>query len=105
VSGYLYTYDLVEPQPYAGAMQEEFMGDVEKARPEFLVVINMPTSWTMWVNVNATLSDWVRSYPAAYYDLIGVTEIYPARAESRWGKERAAEQPKTYSAIFVFKRR
>jgi hypothetical protein len=105
VSGYIYMYDLVEPQPYASAMQQEFIHDVEKARPEFLVLVNVPTSWMTWADANPALYKWIRSYPAPYYDLIGVTEIYPTHTEYRWGKETAAEQRKTDTAIFVFKRR
>ena len=48
VSGYIYMYDLVEPQPFEHAMQEEFIHDVETARPEYLVVVNMDSSWMTW---------------------------------------------------------
>ncbi len=105
VSGYIYMYDLVEPQPYARAMQEEFIHDVEKARPEFLVEVNMGTSWMTWADADPALFKWIRSYPGPWYDLIGVAEIYPTHTEYRWGKDAAAEKSTNYNAIFTFKRR
>ncbi len=105
VSGYIYMYDLVEPQPYARAMQEEFIHDVEKARPEFLVEVNMGTSWMTWGDADPALFKWIRSYPGPWYDLIGVAEIYPTHTEYRWGKDAAAEKSTNYNAIFTFKRR
>ena len=105
VSGYLYMYDLVEGQPYARAMQEEFMRDIETARPKFLVVVNVAASWMSWGDGDPALYNWIRTYPAALYDLAGVIEIFPTHSDYHWGREAAAEKLKTYSAIFVFQRK
>jgi hypothetical protein len=105
VSGYIYMYDLVEPQPYARAMQQEFIHDVETAQPEFLVLVNTGTSWMTWADYDPALFNWINSYPRQLYDLIGVTEMYPSHTEYRWGKEAVAEKPKTFNAIFVWKRK
>ena len=35
-TGYIYTYDFFEPQPYAGEMQREMISEIENARPEYL---------------------------------------------------------------------
>jgi hypothetical protein len=105
VSGYIYMYDLVEPQPYEHAMQEEFIHDVETGKPEYLVVVNEGSSWMTWAGGDHTLFDWIHQYPARWYDLIGVAEIYPTHTEYRWGKDAAAEKPKTLNAVFTFKRK
>jgi 4-amino-4-deoxy-L-arabinose transferase-like glycosyltransferase len=105
VSGYIYMYDLVEPQPYARAMQQEFIHDVETAKPEFLVVVNTGTSWMTWADADPALFNWIRRYPGSGYDLVGVAEIYPSHTEYRWGREAAAEERKTDNAIFTFKRK
>src|SRR6267142_123163 len=36
-TGYLHTYPLMEAQPYAARMQREMVGQIERARPAFLV--------------------------------------------------------------------
>jgi hypothetical protein len=105
VSGYIYMYDLVEPQPYARAMQQEFIHDVETAKPEFLVVVNTGTSWMTWADADPALFNWIRRYPGSRYDLVGVAEIYPSHTEYRWGREAAAEKRKTDNAIFTFKKK
>jgi hypothetical protein len=105
VSGYIYMYDLVEPQPYAHDMQREFIHDVEAARPEYLVLVNTGTSWMTWADADPQLFKWISGYPKNSYDLIGVVEMYPDHSEYRWGKEAASEKPKTYNAIFTWKRK
>jgi hypothetical protein len=105
VSGYIYMYDLVEPQPYEHRMQQEFIHDIETNKPEYLVLVNTPTSWMTWGAGDPALFDWIHHYPGLWYDLIGVAEIYPSHTDYRWGKEAAAEKPKTLSAIFTFKRK
>ena len=80
------------------------MHDIETGRPEYLVVINMDSSWMTWAAGDHTLFNWIHQYTSSY-DLVGVTEIYPNHSEHRWGKEAVAEKPKTLSAIFTFKRK
>ena len=86
-------------------MQQEFIHDVEKGQPEFLVVVNTGTSWMTWADADPGLFNWIKSYPRTAYDIIGVIEMYPNHTEYRWGKEAVAEKPKTYNAIFVWKKR
>ena len=105
VSGYIYMYDLVEPQPYARAMQQEFIHDVETAKPEYLVVVNTGTSWMTWADADPALFEWVKKYPRELYELVGVTEMFDTHTEYRWGKDATDEKPKTYNAIFTWKRK
>jgi hypothetical protein len=105
VSGYLYMYDLMGDQPYASAMQRAFIHDVETARPEFLVLVNNPSSWTTWPQSDRTIFVWSRQYPAQFYQLVGVAAMYPSYTEYFWGKEAASADVKTSSAIYVLKRK
>lgn len=105
VSGYIYMYDLVAEQPYASAMQKEFIHDIESARPEFLVLVNNGTSWTTWPNADRTIFYWARQYPPQFYDLAGIVAMYPSYTEYLWGKEADPANVKTSSAIYVFQRK
>jgi hypothetical protein len=105
VSGYIYMYDLVAEQPYASAMQKEFIHDVESARPEFLVLVNNGTSWTTWPNGDRTIFYWTRQYPPQFYDLAGIVAMYPSYTEYLWGKEADPANVKTSSAIYLFQRK
>jgi len=44
-TGYIYTYELMEPQSYARQMQEEMIQQIESARPKYLIWIGVPASW------------------------------------------------------------
>jgi hypothetical protein len=105
VSAYLYMYDLMGDQPYASAMQKDFIHDVETARPKFLVLVNDPSSWTTWPQSDRTIFVWSRQYPAQFYQLVGVAAMYPSYTEYFWGKEAASANVKTSSAIYVLKRK
>ena len=44
-TGYIYTYPLMELQPYAPAMQREMIKEIEAAAPRFLVFVSATSSW------------------------------------------------------------
>jgi hypothetical protein len=42
---YLFTYPFGEPQPFAAQMQDEFIAELDAARPEYIAALNMPAAW------------------------------------------------------------
>ena len=44
-TGYIYTYPLMEAQPYASFMQREMIKEIESGQPEFIVVVSYAYSW------------------------------------------------------------
>ena len=42
-TGYIYTYELMEPQKYAAIMQNEMIAEIEKTRPELLIYVDVPS--------------------------------------------------------------
>src|ERR1035437_5180435 len=44
-TGYIYTYALMEPQPFASKMQHEMIGDIEATAPAFIVFADNIMSW------------------------------------------------------------
>ena len=61
-TGYIYTYALMEPQPYAKAMQEEMIAEIEAVKPEFLVYDTHELSWLRGTGSDRTIFKWVTSY-------------------------------------------
>jgi Dolichyl-phosphate-mannose-protein mannosyltransferase len=106
-TGYIYAYPLVEKQKYAFTMQQEMIGQIEKANPEFVVYVKVPLSWmarTGTTQVEA-LSAWADSYLDNGYTLVGTVDILsPDHTEYRWGQEANDYQPRGV-AIQVFKRK
>ena len=74
-TGYIYTYGLMEPQPYAHQMQEEMINEIETARPRFLVLIVLNKSWLSGRDSDLTIFRWADSYCDANYEEVGLINI------------------------------
>jgi hypothetical protein len=66
-TSYLYTYALMEPQPYARRMQQEMIGEIESARPECVAVVTFNDSWISRPESDHEIFDWWNSYRTNYY--------------------------------------
>jgi len=66
-TGYIYTYALMEAQPYAGLMQREMIQEIEGARPEFLVIVENPFSWLKLKTSDGAIFDWAGKYADRNY--------------------------------------
>ena len=74
-TGFICTYPLVEPQPYAGAMQEEMIQEIENARPVYVVFVNIRGSWAQsTARVENKIPDWWNGY-AQNYELVKTVEM------------------------------
>lgn len=79
-TGYLYTYALMEQQPYAARMQREMIREIEAARPEYLVLVLYRYSWLFKDSSDTTILGWVKKYAAEYYEAAGVINTRPGGA-------------------------
>jgi hypothetical protein len=100
-SGYIYTYGMMEPQPYALAMQEEMVRDMENARPEYVVFINMQSSWARRPDSQVKIDDWWNTFSSQNYDLAGVADILsPDRTEYHWDHLEAYRERPALIAVY-----
>jgi hypothetical protein len=102
-TGYIYTYALVERQPYARRMQEEMIREIEAAKPEFLVFVHVWTSWLAPQGSGELFLDWCRRYSSTY-NQVGVAEITPQGTTYRWGAAAAAYTGNADYSVYVFQR-
>jgi len=89
-TGYIYMYGLMEQQKFAQRMQAEMIGQIEAARPRFLVYTDDELSWG-WSTPGAEkdrLFDWMRRYLDASYGLAATIPINGV-AQHRWGTQPA----------------
>jgi hypothetical protein len=77
-TGYIYTYGLMEPQPFAKRMQQEMMREIESARPKFLVLVIMNRSWLAWPDSDTSILRWTAMYCDANYDQVALINISDA---------------------------
>jgi hypothetical protein len=104
-TGYIYTYALMEPHPYAAAMQRQMIGEIEAANPRFVVFVKIWTSWLVVPESDQTIFRWFEDYQKRF-DRIGVVDIItPQRTTYVWGPEAAAYTPRSDHWLVVFERR
>jgi 4-amino-4-deoxy-L-arabinose transferase-like glycosyltransferase len=105
-TGYIYTYPLMENQPYAARMQDEFRREVEAARPKYLVFVGMPLSWGTSPQSNSGVLTWANEFTARCYELAGIADINPAGdATIRWDADARSYRPRFPSQVWTFSRR
>jgi hypothetical protein len=103
-TGYVYTYALTEPQPYASHMQDEMMREVEAAHPKYLVVVWVGTSWTP-PSGDARILLWARQYPEKCYDLVGVADVDGERLTLMWDDAARTYQPRSTDVVATYRRK
>lgn len=105
-AGYIYTYPLMEPQPFASEMQLGMIRELESAAPEFLVLVWVPNSWGMYPNSDPTIFKWFGRYTREQMQLDGLVEIFPdLHSESHWDMAGQKIRPRTDCWLAIFKRK
>lgn len=71
-TGFLYTYALMEPTPFAARFQAEMIAEIETARPRYVVVVDSTMSWLPRKESSPRILEWARAYTTSHYQLIGL---------------------------------
>jgi hypothetical protein len=105
-TGYIYTYPLMEPQPFALKMQHEMIGDLEANQPEFIVFADNIMSWNQHPESDATIFNWWENYKTNY-TLVGLTDIIsPTNTIVVLGTNYVARYPEAHgSALEIYRRK
>lgn len=116
---YFYT-NKISPSRFAGSgallefpiakaddWQKEFINDVEKANPRFLVFFSHPISWLANPKVNNLIFPWFDKFSAEKYNLIGYADMYDNMTNYVWAPniDLVNSPPKSQYKIFVFERK
>jgi 4-amino-4-deoxy-L-arabinose transferase-like glycosyltransferase len=57
-TGYIFTYALMQRQPFAEKMRQEMCQEVETAKPAFLVLVDIPSSWSLTAEFDQFMLEW-----------------------------------------------
>ncbi len=103
---YVYAYAMMEPNPYAGWLQDQVMREIEAARPLFVVLVRVQTSWLTRPSSDMRIFEWINSYFFSQYDVAGWVAMRPA-GPSRyvWGAEAARQASPGSNDVIVLRRR
>ncbi|HEY1787590.1 MAG TPA: glycosyltransferase family 39 protein [Verrucomicrobiae bacterium] len=74
-TGYIVTYALMEPQPYAVQMQKEMISQIEQANPDYVIFVHVPVSWLQYSDSKTLILDWFPKYQKERLRLVGLVEI------------------------------
>ncbi|MBU6410000.1 MAG: hypothetical protein KGR98_06395, partial [Verrucomicrobia bacterium] len=70
-TGYIYTYGLMEAQPYALKMQRQMISEIESNRPEYLLWVGYPDSWNVRPASHRGIFAWFGRYAERFYEPVG----------------------------------
>jgi hypothetical protein len=101
-TGYIYMYGLMENQPLAERMRAEMVQEIVSAKPEFVVTVDIDTSWLVTNDSGRELFGWIWRYLASEYRIVGsATIVSPERTDYRWDDEARGGAP---AQVLVFRR-
>ena len=105
-TGYIYTYAMMEPQPFALKMQHQMISDIETNRPEFMIFADNIMSWNRRDYSDPAIFKWWDKYKTNY-TLIGLTDIIsPTNTIYIFGTNYVARYPEAHgSALEIFQRK
>src|SRR6185436_9668834 len=87
-TGYIYMYSLTESQPYAAAMQDQMIREIEATKPAYVVLVGVVTSWNPGSQSSQLLFDWFGRYAEAQLEPVGLIDILaPTQTVYHWKTE------------------
>jgi hypothetical protein len=105
-TGYIYTYALMEPQPFAKSMQAEMIREIESTHPRYLVFAKIDASWSARDDSDLGITDFARRYIDACYDLVGVADIVsPEETRMVWDSDVLAYEPLSSNLVYTLRRK
>ena len=104
-TGYIYTYALMEPQPYAVRMQDEMIREIEAAAPKYLVAVLIGTSWLARPSSDQKILSWFQRYMTSCYTQVGLVDIHSVdRTTFKWDAEGPGYKPQSQNLVAIYER-
>jgi hypothetical protein len=104
-TGYIYTYELMEPQSYARQMQEEMIRQIESARPKYVILVGVPTSWLRHPESESLILTWVDQYIKTYYGVVGLVNIVSSDRTDYYFEQMPESLPPLGAYVLIYQRK
>jgi len=106
-TGYIYTYPLMEPQPFAAQMQREMIHEIETNQPSYLVWVSFNNSWMVYPSTpDTTIFHWFNDYAERAYERVGVAQLRPDGTSALlWEDDAKNYKSAGEQYVAVYKRR
>lgn len=80
--------------------------EIDLVKPEFFLLVNVPTSWAYAPNAPRDILTWTDDYTYANYNLVGTVDLAStAKTEYRWNQAAVGIVPRSQVNPLVFKRK
>jgi hypothetical protein len=103
-TGYIYTYAMMERQPYAISMQEQMTNEIENVKPEYIVMVRYKLSWLKHASSDQTIWNWVEKYTQGFYAPVAITGRRPS-GEVFWQTEDLPSTNPPDECLIVYRRK
>jgi 4-amino-4-deoxy-L-arabinose transferase-like glycosyltransferase len=105
-TGYLFTYGLMETHPYASFGQQEMIGEITRAKPEYIVFVGVAASWLPKPGSDQEIFRWSYAYTRQYYDIAGAVNLVRGEpAGYVWGPDARLFNAGSPYYLTVYRRR
>ena len=104
-TGYIYTYELMEPQSYARPMQEEMIRQIESARPKYVIFVGVPTSWLRYPESESLIFTWIDQYIKTYYGVVGLVNIVASDRTDYYFEQMPESLPQLGAYVLIYQRK
>lgn len=105
-SRHAYFAAIVDNVPQHKEWQREFVADVEKAAPKFLIFFNHPISLFVQPNTDQYVFEWANKYVNENYQLVGLVDMIEGqRANYIWREQLMNYKPSAQNIIYVYERK
>ncbi len=103
-TGHIYMYPLMEEQPYAEAMQEEMLKDMNRTRPRYVILVDDLSSWLSVSKSGERFRHKLNEFVGSGYELDGVAAVSrDDKGFAVFGGSAGQFVPNTASRILVYR--
>jgi 4-amino-4-deoxy-L-arabinose transferase-like glycosyltransferase len=105
-SPYIFTYTIVEEHEFAHQMQAEMIHDIEREKPTYMVMVNVPTSWLVYAGADRRIFSWFGSYAQEHYQVEGIADIVSEdQTNYYWDEEARSRSPQSVIYLILYRRK
>lgn len=102
---FIYMYPLMERHAFAARMQARMVGELEAAKPTYVVYVHVDTSWLATSESDLTLARWLGDL-GTHFDRVGVVDIVsPDTTRYAWDDAARTYAPRSKVWLAVLRRK
>jgi len=104
-SGYVYMYPLMEPQPFAKAMQEEMIRELVAANADYYVFVGISASWLPRPDSDLSIISWFQDYQRQDLRPVALVQLFGGdQAQYEWSYLNITEAPRAKRWLEIYRK-